>query len=227
MLLCDCARLVVVCMVVVRSGCLHQRIPRSVVALVFAPSVIISYATDLPRPPSPRSSSMIGASGEPWTTMTTACPCRASRTLTASRRLLCARHPCSSPLSLLSSSSSRNALPKVGGGGPPRNRARTPLLPRRCRCHPPSQRRCHCCLPSRPMNNAPMLITGIDVVVVAGLRRRRAAVPSLRRLSGGGSHPPGGGGIHPGGVGGQRHCIRRTPPPPLHPPPLTRYRSKS
>ena len=143
MLLCDCACLVVVCMVVVRSGCRHRRIPRSVVAVVFAPSVIISYATDLPCPPSPRSSSTIGASGKLWTTMTTACPCRASRTLTASRRLLCAHRPCLSPLSLLSSSSSQNALPKVSGGGPPRNRARTPLLPHQCRRHPPLQRRCH------------------------------------------------------------------------------------
>jgi hypothetical protein len=58
-----------------------------------------------------------GASGEPWTTATTAPPRRASQTSTASRGLLRAHHPCLSP-SLLSSSSSQNALPNV----PPRFR---------------------------------------------------------------------------------------------------------
>ena len=75
-LLCDCAGLVVV---VVRSGCCYRRIPRFVVAVGFAPSVIVSSATDLPRPPSPRLLPTIGASGEPWTTTTTARPRRASR----------------------------------------------------------------------------------------------------------------------------------------------------
>jgi len=85
--------------------------------------------------------------------------------------------------------------------------------------------------PSRsscPMNNAPMLVPGIDIFVVAGLRHCRAAAPSLRGSSGGGSRPPGGGGSHTGGVGGWRRRIRRTPPPPSPPtPPLTRYRSES
>ena len=99
-------------MVVVRSHCRHRRIPRSVVAAIVAPSVIVSSATDPPCPPLPRSSPAIGASGEPWTTTTTAPPCRASRTSTESRHLLCARSPCSSPSSSLSSSSSQNALPK-------------------------------------------------------------------------------------------------------------------
>ena len=134
-LLCDCAGLVVV---VVRSGCRHRCIPHSVVAVGFAPSVIVSSATDLPRPPSPRSSPTIGASGEPWTTSRTARPFRASRTSTASRRLLRAHRPCSSPSSSLSSSSSQNALPKVGGGRPPRNCVRTPPLLRRCCRYPPS-----------------------------------------------------------------------------------------
>ena len=129
-------------MVVNCSRCCHRRIPRSVVAVVFAPSVIVSSATDPPRPPSPRSSPTIGASGEPWTTTTTACPRRASQTSTAARRLLRARRPCSSPSSSLSFSSSQNTLPKVGGGRPPRNCARTPPLPRRCRRHPPLRRRC-------------------------------------------------------------------------------------
>jgi hypothetical protein len=99
---------------------------RSVVAVVFALSVIILSAKDPPRLPSPWSLLMIVASGEPWTTMTMARPRRASRTSNASRRLLCVHCPCSSPSSSLSSSSSRNALPKVGGGRPPRNRAPTP-----------------------------------------------------------------------------------------------------
>ena len=102
------------------------RMPHSVVAVVFAPSVIVSSAKDPPRLPLPQSSLMIVASGEPWTTTTMACPCRASQTLTTSRRLLRARRPCSSPSSSLSSSSSRNALPKVGGGQPPRNCVPTP-----------------------------------------------------------------------------------------------------
>jgi hypothetical protein len=71
-------------MVVDRSHCHHRRIPRSVVAIVFAPSVIISSATDPPRPPSPRSSSTTGALGKPWITTTTAHPHRASRTSTVS-----------------------------------------------------------------------------------------------------------------------------------------------
>ena len=128
-------------MVVNRSRCRHRCIPRSV-AVVFAPSVIISSATDPPRPPSPWSSPTIGASGEPWTTTMTACPFRASQTSTASRHLLRARRPCSSPLSSLPFSSSQNTLLKVGGGQPPRNRARTHPLPRRCRRHPPSRCRC-------------------------------------------------------------------------------------
>ena len=100
--------------------------PCSVVAVVFAPSVIVSSATDPPRLPSPRSSPRIGASGKLWTTTTTACPCRASRTSTASCHLLCACCPCLSPSSMLLSSSSRNALPKVGGERPPRNCTPTP-----------------------------------------------------------------------------------------------------
>ena len=131
-------------MVVDRSHCGHRRIPRSI-AVVFAPSVIVLSATDPPRPPSPWSSPTIGASGEPWTTTMTACPRRVSRTSTTSRRLLRARHPCSSPSSSLSFFSSQNALPKVGGGRPPRNRARTPPLPRWCRRHPPSRCRCRRC----------------------------------------------------------------------------------
>ena len=123
-------------MVVNCSRCCHRRIPRSVVAVVFAPSVIVSSATDPPRPPSPRSSPTIGASGKPWTTTMTARPRRASRTSTASRHLLRARCPCSSQSSSLPFSSSQNALPKVSGGQPPRNHARTPpasaLLP--CFC---------------------------------------------------------------------------------------------
>ena len=126
MLCCYARRRVVVFMVVICSRCCHRRIPRSVVAAVVAPSMIFSSAEDPPRPLSPRSSPAIGASGEPWTTTMTAPPRRASRTSTASRRLLCARCPCSSP-SLLSSSSSRNALPK---------RAYPPApLPCRCRRH--------------------------------------------------------------------------------------------
>ena len=100
--------------------------PRSVVAIIFAPSVIILSTKDSPHLPSPRSLLMIFALGEPWTTMTMAHPRRASQTSNASRRLFCACCPCSSPSSLLSSSSSQNALPKVGGGRPPRNRAPTP-----------------------------------------------------------------------------------------------------
>jgi hypothetical protein len=51
MLCCYARRLVVVCMVVVRSRCCHRRIPRSVVAAIVAPSVIVSSATDpLARP---------------------------------------------------------------------------------------------------------------------------------------------------------------------------------
>ncbi len=102
--------------------------PRSIVAVVFASSVIISSAKDPPRLPSPRSSLMIVALGKPWTTTVTARPRRVSRTLTASRRLLRARRPCSSPSSSLSSSSSQNVLPKVGGGRPPRNRPPTPCF---------------------------------------------------------------------------------------------------
>ena len=136
-------------MVVDRSRCGHQRIPRSV-AVVFAPSVIVSSATDPPRLPSPWSSPTIGASGEPWTTTMTARPRRTSRTSTTSRRLLRARRPCSSPSSSLSFFSSQNALPKVSGGRPPRNRARTPPLPRWCRLHPPSQCRCRLRPPDPP-----------------------------------------------------------------------------
>jgi len=203
--------------VFVRSRCHHRRIPRSVVAVVLAPSVIVSSATDPPHPPSPRSSPTIGASGEPWTTTTTAFPHRASRTSTMSRRLLCARRPCSSPSSSLSSSSSRNAPPKVGGGRPPRNRARS--SPRShigvvviLRCNATAI----VTLPILPpMNNVPMLIAGIDAVAVfARFHRRRAAAPLSWRSSGGGSRPPGGGGSRPGGVGGQRRRIRHTPPPP-------------
>ena len=142
MLCCYARRLVVVCMVVVHSRCGHRRIPRSVVAAIVAPSVIVLSATDPPRPPLPRSLPTIGASGEPWTTTTMARSCRASRTSTASRRLLRARRPCSSPSSSLSFSSSQNALPKVGGGRPPKICARTTPLPCRCRRHPPSQCRC-------------------------------------------------------------------------------------
>ena len=132
-------------MVVDHSRCRHIRIPCSV-AVVFAPSVIVSSATDPPRPPSPQSSPTIGASGEPWTMTMTARPRRASRTSTVSRRLLRARRPCSFPLSSLLFSSSQNALPKVGGGRPPRNCARTPPLPCRFCRHPPSQCRCRHCL---------------------------------------------------------------------------------
>jgi hypothetical protein len=135
-------------MTVVRSRYRHRRIARSVVAVVFAPSVIVLSATDPPRPPSPRSSPTIGALGEPWTTMMMARPPIASRTSTASRRLLRACRPCSSPSSSLSSFSSRNALPKVGGGQPPKNRVPTPPLPRWCHHHPPL--RCLCC--RRPPN---------------------------------------------------------------------------
>ena len=56
-LLCDCAHLIVV---VVRSGCRHGCIPRSIIAVVFAPSVIVSSATDPPLPPLPRSLPTIG-----------------------------------------------------------------------------------------------------------------------------------------------------------------------
>ena len=136
--------------VVLRSRCRHRRIPRSVVAVVFAPSVILLPTTNPPHPPSPRSSPTIGASGEPWTTTMMARPHRASQTSSVSRRLLRARCPCSSPSSLLSSSSSRNALPKVGGGRPPRNRAPTPMLPRWCRRHPPLQCRCRHRPPNPP-----------------------------------------------------------------------------
>ena len=115
-LLCDCARLIVA---VVCSGCRHQRIPRSVVAIIIAPSVIVSSTTDPPRPPSPQSSPTMGASGEPWTTTMMARPHRASQTSSVSRRLLRAHCPCSSPSSLLSTSSFQNALPKVGGGQSP------------------------------------------------------------------------------------------------------------
>ena len=102
--------------VFVHSRCRHQRIPRSVVAVILTPSVIVLSTTDPPHPPSPRSTPTIGTSGEPWTTTTMACPHRASRTLTASRCLLHARRPCWSPSSALSSSSSQNAPPKTGGG---------------------------------------------------------------------------------------------------------------
>ncbi len=139
------------CSIVVdQCRCRHRRIPRSIVAIVFAPSVIVSSVTDPPRPPSPRSSPTIGASGKPWTTTTTASPRRASQTSTVSRRILRARCPCSSPSSSLSSSSSRNALPKVGGGRAPRNRALIPPLLHRCRCHPPSRRRCRHFPPDPP-----------------------------------------------------------------------------
>ena len=60
--------------VVVCSCRRHQRIPRSVVAVVLAPSVIVSSAMDPPRPPSPQSSPTIGASGETWMTTMTAYP---------------------------------------------------------------------------------------------------------------------------------------------------------
>ena len=136
--------------VFVRSRCRHQCIPRSVVAVILTPSVIVLSTTDPPCLPSSRSSLMIGASGKPWTTTTMDRPRRVSRTSTASRRLLCARRPCSSPFSLLSSSSSQNALPKVGGGRPPKSREHTPLLPRWCCHHPPSRRRCRCCPPNPP-----------------------------------------------------------------------------
>ncbi len=56
---------VVVCMVVVHSPCQHQPNPRSVISKILAQSVIVSYATDPPRPPSPRSSPTNGASGKP------------------------------------------------------------------------------------------------------------------------------------------------------------------
>ena len=46
---CYARRLVVECMVVVRSRCHHQCIPRSVVAAVLDPSVIVSSTTDPPR----------------------------------------------------------------------------------------------------------------------------------------------------------------------------------
>jgi len=203
--------------------------PRSVVAVVFAPSVIVLSTKDPPRLPSPRSSLMIVASGEQWTMTMTARPRRASRTSTASLRLLCAHPPCSSPSSLLSSSSSQNALPKLVEDDlqeiarlPPASTSvsssssvATPLpsLPSRS---------------SRPMNNAPMSVPGIDVVVVAILRRRHATAPSLQRSSGGGSRPPGGGGSRSRGVGGWCRRICRTPPPPSLPtPPPTRYRNNS
>ncbi len=150
-------------MVVIRSPCGHRRIPSSVVAAVVTPSVIVSSATDPPRSPSPRSSPAIGASGEPWTTTTTA---RLRR-----RRLLHACRPCSSPSSSLSSSSSQNALPKVGGGRPPRNHASSSVqMPL-----PSSPSRSSC-----PRNNMAMSIAGIDVVAVARLRRRRTAALSSR-----------------------------------------------
>jgi len=216
-------------MVVVRGRCRHRRMPRSVVAIVFAPSMIVSSATDSPRLPSPWSSPTIGASGKPWTTTTTARPCRASRTSTASRRLLRARRPCSSPSSLLSSSSPRNAFPKIGGGRPPRNRTPTPryhvgvvvilrcdttaviafpILPpieQHAKVDPRHRRRHGRRTPPPPRRGA----------VVATIERRR--IPSARRR-----------GRRPGGVGDQRRRIRCTPPPPTLPtPPLTRYRGKS
>ena len=161
--------------------------PRSVVAVVFAPSVIISSATDPPRLPSPQSLPRIGASGKPWTTTTTARPCRASRTSAASCHLLRAHRPCLSPSSLLSSSSPRNALPKVGGGRPPRNRTSTacfhvgvvvilrvalPILPpneQRANVDPRHQR-CHGCRTQPPQRRG---------TVIATIERRR--IPSTRR----------------------------------------------
>jgi len=167
--------------------------PRSVVAVVFAPSVIVSSATDPPRLPSPRSLPRIGASGKPWTTTTMARPRRASRTSTASCHLLRARRPCSSPSSLLSSSSPRNALPKVGGGRPPRNRTPTPrfhvgvVVILRCNAAavvalpilPPNEqhanvdprhRRCRGCRTPPPQRRG---------TIIATIERRR--IPSARR----------------------------------------------
>jgi len=167
--------------------------PRSVVIVDFAPSVIVLSAKDPPRLPSPRSSLMIVASGEPWTTTTTACPHRAPRTSTASRHLLRARHPCSSPSSSLLSSSSQNALPKAGGGRPPRNCAPNPrihvgvvvilrcdatavialpILPpneQRADVDPRHRRRCGCRTPPPPRRGA----------IIATIERRRT--PSARR----------------------------------------------
>ena len=170
--------------------------PHSVVAVVFAPSVIVSSAKDPPRLPLPRSSLMIVASGEPWTTTKMACPCRASQTLTASQRLLRARRPCSSPSSSLSSSS-QNTLPKVGGGRPPRNRVPTPrfhvgvvvilrcdaaaivtlpILPpneQRVDVNPRHRRRRGCRNPPPPRRSA----------VVATIERRRISSARRRRES--------------------------------------------
>jgi len=185
--------------------------PHSVIAIVlFAPSVIVSSATDPPRLPSLRSSLMIVASGEPWTTTTTARPRTASRTSTASRRLLRARRPCSSPPLHCRPPPPETPFPKSAEDD----------LQKIARLHPASTSVSSSSsiatpLPSspsrssHPMNNAPMSIPGINVVAVAGLRRRRAAAPSLRRSSGGGSHPLGGGGSRPGSVGGWRcRCHR-------------------
>jgi len=47
------------CYVVVHCRCSHRCIPRSVVAVVLALSVIVSSATDPPHPPSPRLSPTI------------------------------------------------------------------------------------------------------------------------------------------------------------------------
>ena len=130
-------RLVVVCMIVVRSHCRHQHVLPYVAAVVLALSVIILFLTDPPHLPLPRSSPTICSSGKPWTMMMDR-PRRVSRTSTVPQCLHRACCPCSSPSSLSLSSSSKNAPLKVGGGRPPRNHARTPPLPRRRRRHPPS-----------------------------------------------------------------------------------------
>ena len=156
--------------------------PRSVVAVVCAPSVIVSSATDPPPLPLPRSSLMIVALGEPWTKTMTACPRRASRTSTASRRLLRARRPCSSPSSSCCPPPPETPIPKSVEDDlqeiaclPPASTlvsssssVATPL--------PLSPS-----LSSRPMNNAPMSIAGIDVVVVSGRRRRGAVFATIKQ----------------------------------------------
>ena len=183
--------------------------PRSVVAIIFAPSVIILSTKDSPHLPSPRSLLMIFALGEPWTTMTMAHPRRASQTSNASRRLFCACCPCSSPSSLLSSSSSQNALPKVGGGRPPRNRAPTPrfhvsvVVILRCDAAavvalpilPPNEQytdvnprhRRHCGRRTPPLPGRGAVVATIERRRIPSARRRRE--PSRRHRGLAPSHP--------------------------------------
>ena len=148
-LLCDCARLVVV---VVHSGCRHRRIPRSVVAVVFAPSVIVSSATDLPTRPRHgrcRRLALRASRGQRrrWLALAECLEHQPRHdvifmlVVPARLRCLCC---CPPPPKTPFPKSVEDDLQEIARARAP------PPLPCWCRRHPPSQRRCRRCSPDPP-----------------------------------------------------------------------------